>query len=419
MNIQIPDPLAFLFETDKRYVIAHGGRGSGKSISVARRLILRCCEEKRRVLCAREIQSSIAESVHRTIADEISAMGLDPLFKVEQSMIYGPNGSEFLFKGLRFNITEIKSTKGITDCWIEEANIVSKTSFETLDPTIREPKSQIFITFNAELEEDYIYDRFVVKGDPDAIVRQVNWDQNPFFPEVLERLRLAHKERDPDGYLTTWEGHPRQMLEGAVFAREMRDATEEGRITRVPYDMSKPVDTFWDFGRADMTSIWFGQVFGYEFRLIDFYEDNGMAIGGHIKALQAKPYVYGTDYVPHDGGNKDIRHPESLEMQMRGLGRKVKVLSRIPNMAEGINASRTVFPRCVFDQNKCADGLHHLRRWRFKVNENGSYSKEPDHDEHSHAAKAFESMARGLHVPPVVQRKTVQLPAQVGGWMSR
>jgi phage terminase large subunit len=139
-----------------------------------------------------------------------------------------------------------------------------------------------------------------------------------------------------------------------------------------------------------------------------------------VKALQAKPYIYGTDYVPHDGGSKMIHHPESLEAQMRGLGRKVKVLPRVNSMAEGINASRNIFPRCVFDREKCSDGLHHLRRWRFKLKKEGTgYDKEPDHDEHSHAAKAFESLARGLHVTPVVQRKTVTLPAQQGGWMAR
>lgn len=427
MHIQVPEAFEHLFDPRPRYIVDHGGRGSAKSISVARRLILRCLQGARRILCTRELQSSIADSVHRTLADEIVAMGLEDHFKIEKAAIYGPNASEFMFKGLRFNISEIKSTKGVTDVWIEEAQIVSKHSFEILDPTIREPGSQIFMTFNAELEEDYIFDRFVTgntvpngqyDGTLDAIVTKTTWRDNPFFPDVLEKLRQRDQFRDPDGYLTVWEGHPRQALEGAVYANEMRLATAEERITTVPYDRSKPVSTFWDLGRRDQTAIWFAQIVGFEFRIIDFHQDRGHSLSEYLKVIQEKPYVYAHHWLPHDARNKQLTHPLSIEGQMREAGFPVKIVPNI-NVNDGINAARTIFPNCWFDREKVADGVQALRRYRYEVKEGGHYSQTPLHDEFSDAADGFRYLAVCLSKPE--EKKTVLRPveARAGGWMSR
>src|ERR1700761_5461469 len=185
MSVAIPEAFSFLFEP-ARYHVIHGGRGSGKSVNVAKALLIRGAQQKHRILCCRELQGSIKDSVHKLLSDEIEAMGMQDFYEVQNATILGKNGTEFIFKGLRHSVSEVKSTQGISICWVEEAQVVSKSSWEVLLPTVREDGSEFYITFNPILEEDDTYKRFVLNPPPGAIVRQVNWDQNPFFPEVLK-----------------------------------------------------------------------------------------------------------------------------------------------------------------------------------------------------------------------------------------
>jgi phage terminase large subunit len=185
-------------------------------------------------------------------------------------------------------------------------------------------------------------------------------------------------------------------LDGAIYAKEIRAATEENRLTRVPYEQSKPVHTFWDLGRADRTSIWFGQLVGFETRCIDFYENSGHALGHYLKELQARSYVYGDCWLPHDANNELLASERTIAQQMRAAGFTVKITPKT-SVANGINAARTMFPNMWFDADKCADGLNHLRRYRYDVDpETGQFSKEPLHDDASHAADAFRYLAVAL-----------------------
>ena len=137
-----------------------------------------------------------------------------------------------------------------------------------------------------------------------AIVRKINYTDNPWFPAVLDAERLALRDRDPDAYLTVWEGHTRQVLDGAIYAKEMRTASE-GRICRVPYSRETPVETFWDLGRSDSTSIWFAQFAGLgERRIIDFYQAHGYALDHYIRVLQDRGYAYGRHTLPHDADHE-------------------------------------------------------------------------------------------------------------------
>ena len=356
--------------------------------------------------------------MHRLLADQIDEMGLSGLYEVQQAIIKGPHGTEFLFKGLRFNVGEIKSTVGVTDCWVEEAQAVSKGSWDVLIPTIREEGSQLYISFNPELEEDYTYQRFVLDPPANAVVRKINWRDNPFFPEVLRLEKEDLETRDPDAALTVWEGHPRQTLDGAVYAKEMREATAEDRIVKVPPAPGKAISTFWDIGRADATSIWFAQVVGFEFRIVDFYEANSHAIDHYLKVLQDRGYLYETHWLPHDAQAKHITHPLSIEGQVKAQYPKaVRIVPRM-SIANGINAARSIFPNAVFDRDKCSDGLQHLRRYRFKESKAGGFEREPEHDEHSHAADAFRYLAIALKEPG--PKKKLKLPPpRAGGWMAR
>lgn len=190
-----------------RYKVLYGGRGSAKSWTVARLLLLMAAERPMLNLCARELQVSIKDSVHRLLAAQISAVGLDPFYDVQQTTIRGLNGSEFIFKGLRHNGAEIKSMEGVDVCWVEEAQSVSNASWELLIPTIRAAKSEVWVTFNPDRATDPTYQRFVKTPPPGAIVKKINWNDNKWFPPELDAERRHLQRVDPDAYAHIWGGN--------------------------------------------------------------------------------------------------------------------------------------------------------------------------------------------------------------------
>jgi phage terminase large subunit len=407
MKVEFPEKLAFLFEP-ARYKVAYGGRGGAKSWGFGRALLIIGAQRPLRVLCAREFQNSIAESAHALFAQQIDLLGLDGLYEVQEKRILGRNGTEFIFKGLRHNVASVKSTEGVDICWVEEARTVSKTSWDVLIPTIRKEGSEIWISFNTELEEDETYQRFVKKPPTGARVVKIGWKDNPWFPDVLRQEALDLKERDPVAYETVWGGNCKAVLDGAIYANEILVATTAKRFTKVPYDPTKPVHTFWDLGRADKTSIWFAQIVGFEFRLIDFYENRGHALGHYLEVLKeralpveqgGKGYVYGEHWLPHDARNELLASERTIEQQMWAAGHRVRITPRL-TVAAGIDAARKIFARCWFDEEACADGLQALRNYRFDVNPNTqAFSRAPLHDWASHAADAFRYFAIGIAEP--------------------
>lgn len=399
---QSPEAFADLFQPS-RYKIFYGGRGAAKSWNVARSLLILGWQNTIRVLCCREFQSSIAESVHRLLSDQIKALGLEAFYTIEKARIFARNGTEFGFEGLRHNVTRIKSWEGANYAWVEEAQTVSKSSWETLIPTIRRDGSEIWVTFNPELDTDETYKRFVLTPPPSAIVKKVSYRDNPWFPEVLKQEMETLKARDEDAYLTIWEGNCRVTLDGAIYAKEIRAATTEGRIRRVPYVDDVPVNTFWDLGHADCTSIWFGQRVGFEYHLIDFYQNRLEKLPHYLKVLQDRGYVYGTHYLPHDADHEMLA-AISISKQMKATGLRVVTNERVKDKPQAFNAVRTIFPHCYFDESKCADGLQSLRRYRYEVDEQGQYARQPLHDENSHAADAFHAFAQSVDRGPMATR---------------
>jgi phage terminase large subunit len=391
-NADFPEKLRFLFEPC-RYKVLYGGRGGAKSWGIAKALLIQGSNRPLRILCAREFQNSIKESVHHLLESQIDKVGLRSFYEVQNASIKGLNGTEFIFAGLRNNVTNIKSLEDCDIAWVEEAQTVSKTSWDTLIPTIRKDGSEIWASFNPELAEDETYQRFVINPPGEAKVVKVNWSDNPWFPTVLQKERLERKERDPDGYQNIWEGNCRVSLDGAIYGKELREAQSEGRIRNVPYDALKQVHTFWDLGWADNTSIWFAQTVNNELRLIDYYSNNQLPLTHYITVLQNKGYIYGTDWLPHDARAKTLATGRSVEEIMVSAGRKVQI---VPNLSifDGINAARTVFNRCYFDERKCSDGLLSLRRYKYDIDpESKQFSGKPLHDFHSHSADAFRYFA--------------------------
>lgn len=206
MNYELPENLVYFLTDKARYKVAYGGRGSGKSWTVARCLILLAMQSKVRILCTRQLQTSIKDSVHKLLSDSIDLLGLTPFFDITRDAIRCQNGSEFIFKGIQNNINEIKSIEGINYCWVEEAQSVSNESWTVLIPTIRTENSEIWVTFNPDREEDATYQRFIVNPPPDALIKLVNYDSNPWFPDVLRNEMEYDKSVDYGKYEHIWLG---------------------------------------------------------------------------------------------------------------------------------------------------------------------------------------------------------------------
>jgi phage terminase large subunit len=415
---EFPSKAQVLFNPPKtRYRVLYGGRGGAKSWAVARALLIKAAKTPLRILCAREFQTSIRDSVHKLLCDQIVALEMTSFFEITQNALRGKNGSEFAFVGLKNNIANVKSYEGIDICWVEEAQTVSRNSWNILIPTIRKESSEIWITFNPELETDETYQRFVAKPPADAVVQKINWSDNPWFPETLRSEKDSLKARDEEAYNQVWEGLCRQTVDGAIFGAEMAKAETENRIMKVPYDPTKPVHAVCDLGWADATAWWFIQFIGMETRLIRYFEDTQRTMTSYLADLQSFGYVYDTIWLPHDAQNKTLAAAgRSIEDIVRSAGFKTRVLERVP-VVDSINAARTIFPNCYFDRENTADGLNCLRHYRYEVDpDTGQFSRNPLHDRYSHGADAFRYIALMVREPAKVKKKPAV--AYAGGWMS-
>lgn len=389
--IELPVKLKALFEP-ARYKVLYGGRGSSKSWSVARALLILGAKQPTRVLCARETQKSIQESVHRLLKDQIELMGLQSFYEVQETRIIGKNGTDFAFAGIRQQgVTNLKSFEGVDICWVEEAQVVTRKSWDVLIPTIRKPGSEIWITFNPELDTDETYERFVLTPPDGAVVLEVNYSDNPWFPEELDKERQAWKKRDPIGYETVWEGKCRPAVEGAIYAKEIDALQRDKRLRNVPYDPLLKVHTVWDLGWNDAMSIIFVQRQASEVRVIDYIEDTHRTLDSYVAEIKDRRWNWGTDWLPHDGRSKNIQTGKSAEEILRALGRTVQITPNL-DIESGIKAARMMFPRCYIDE-KCKPLINALKRYKRQVNQITNEPGAPLHDENSHGSDAFRYLA--------------------------
>lgn len=484
MEIEFNDKLAFLFEP-ARLKIGYGGRGAGKTDGYAIALIIFAMKMRLRILCLREIQNSIEESVKSTIESYIDHYGLEWAFDIkDKSIICKLTGSKFLFSGLRHKINAIKSLAKIDIAWLEEANNTSNTSLDKLMPTIRGKHEsskdglggpfklgpEVWISYNPELDDDAVHERYVLKKElyapdfhPDdnipleaqtkykqieellnkgnivladedvkfynelkykryAYVVKVNYTDNKWFPPDLRREMSLLKANNPTKYLEVWEGHTKQVLDGAIYADELRQTLIDGRRGKVPYDPTKPVYTFWDLGHSDKTAIWFIQRIGMMYNIIRYYENRLKKLPHYLEYMQSLGYVYATAYQPHDADNETLA-ARSIATQTRTAGYKVIVVNRPSKKVVGINAVRTVFELCNFDETNTADGWQCLSRYAFKIDEKtGNWSREPDHDTPwSHGADGFQTFALSLRTEDETKKKKIKERVinneQPRGWM--
>lgn len=396
IRAQFPSKLRPLFRP-KRYKVLYGGRGGAKSWGVARALIAMSADRPLRILCAREIQKSMKDSVHRLLKDQITALGLDSEFDVFDTEIRGHNGSLFLFTGLQSHtVDSIKSFEGVDVVWCEEAHAISAKSWETLIPTIRKDDSEIWVTLNPDMDTDDTYVRFIASPSEDTWLCEVNWRDNPWFPEVLRQEReKAERTLLREDYEHIWEGKPRRVAAGAIYRYEIEALYLDMRVRDVPYDPLLPVHTVWDLGWNDAMTIIMCQRGPMEIRVLDYIEDSNRTLDWYVAELGKRQYRWGTDYIPHDGRTRNFQTGKSTEEMLRAMGRSPSVLAQT-SVEEGIKAARLAFPRCYFDQRKTARLVECLKRYRRDVHTKTGEPTIPLHDEYSHGADAFRYLGQAV-----------------------
>lgn len=404
-----------------RYKVFYGGRGGGKSYTIASILLAKGMSKPLRVLCTRELQTSIADSVHRLLSDIISS---NPHFaahyEVLQNTIRAKNGTEFLFKGLKHNITEIKGMEGIDIVWCEESENISNRSWELLIPTIRKDGSEIWVIFNPRNPTDPTYERFVATRRDDAIVQKVGWQDNPWFPKVLAKEKDALRESDFEAYKHIWEGEFDTRHSGSIYAKLIDKARAQDRICPVPYKNGVPVITAWDLGKKHTTAIWFAQVVGLQPRIIDFYEASGEDLPHFAEVIKNKPYIYGGHYIPHDAKHDRLGMTGSIQSQLRTMGVDAKLI-KMTSIKARIETARTLINECYIDDKKCADGLHSLMAYHYAYDDDKGRFKDKPHDDWSaDASDAFGYMAQVLANGVGTKKrpaKYIPMPASSGSYM--
>lgn len=399
LNVEFPPKLADVLFKPKRYLFIRGGRGSAKSWSVARALIIKAFASPERILCTREIQKSIKQSVHQLLKDQIEALGLSGFFQILETEIRGLNGSAFYFSGLSDQTTDsIKSFEGCSVVWCEEAQTLSQRSWRILTPTIRKEGSEIWATYNPELETDETHQMAVIRPSPDTISIELNYMDNPWFPSVLDRERQqAQLTMKPDDYAHTWLGQCKPAVEGAIYFDAMSATQTAGRIREVPHDGALKTHVVFDLGMADSMTLILVQKVASEIRVIHYIEGNQRILADYSQELRAlrlddQPMNWGSVWLPHDGFHKRHQTGKDDRQVMEGLGWSVE---RVPNteVNTGIDRLREVFPRIYFNKARTERLVECLKRYRWNINSKTGQATQPLHDEFSHGADAARYLA--------------------------
>lgn len=399
---QFPSVMKPLFKAI-RYKVLYGGRGGTKSWNIARALLTLGMMRPLRILCAREVMNTIKQSVHQLLQDQIEMLGYQGFYDVKENEFVGRNGTQIIFTGLRsITSANIKSFEGADICWVEEGQAVTKKSWNVLIPTIRKEGSEIWVSFNPELDTDDTYVRFVVNTPPDAWVQEVSYKDNPWRTKVLESERLHMKRTDPEEYKNIWLGKPKMVVAGAIYAREVQALIESHRFRSVPYDPALKVHAIWDLGWNDQTAILLVQRMLSEVRIIGYLEDSFMTLAEWVKVLKALPYVWGYDWLPHDAEHHTQQTGKKTITIIRNLGRNCKSITR-GQVEPGIRVARMMFPRLYIDNTHEMDGTMHvgagrllecLKRYRRSVPTSTDEPASPVHDQYSHGADTIRQLAQ-------------------------
>lgn len=387
---QFPEKLGFLFQP-ARFKVAYGGRDGAKSWSIARALLLEGAEQPLPIGCFREVQKSIKDSVHQLLSNQIEELGLTSFYDILRDEIRGKNGTFFRFAGLSAQTRDsIKSFEGLKRAWVEEAQSVSKASWDILEPTIRAPGSEIIVSFNPMMDTDETYQRFVVNPSSEVKAVKVSWSDNPWRSQVLDAARERMQREKPDDYAHIYGGECRPAVEGAIYYTEVSKLRSTGRLCNVPYDPMLKVHLVADLGFNDFTSLIFVQRLASEIRVIRYLEDRQRHIPSYHQELKDLKLNYGKLYLPHDGKADTLVGPSAMK-QFTDLGWDVEIVPDI-GVEDGIRKTREIFPRLYIDRSHASELLNRLGRYRRRVNSEGQAST-PMHDDASHGSDGARYLA--------------------------
>lgn len=418
INVDIPEKLIGPLFSACRYKGFYGGRGGGKSYAVATYILLRCLEKPTRVLCVREIQASIKESVHQLLSERIAELGLHDRFQILETEIRGLNGSEIVFKGMRTtNSSAVKSMQGIDIVWVEEAQTLSQKSLDDLRPTIRKAGSQQIYVWNPRFKTDPVdvFFRGPAKN-PDAIAVEIGWQDNPFLSPETVRDKTFDYLRDPIKAQHVWGGGYEVMTEGSYYGRDLVTAENENRVTRVPYEREASVCAAWDLGMGDATSIVIFQRVALEWHVINYYENSGEPLPHYVDWINKLPYAVELHYLPHDAKQRELQTGKSRLQFFQERGLRTAMVPN-HNVEDGIHAVRMALPKMWIDAEKCERLLDCLRSYRSEFSDKlQSLKPQPLHDWASHGADAVRYMVMGAAAQSATPKSDWSKPlARAGG----
>lgn len=393
------------------YYVIKGGRGGAKSETVARKLLLKGIENPRKIVCGREFQTSLKESVYDMLGDFVSTYKLASFYNVLKTEIRAKNGSSFSFVGLHHNINSIKSMYDVDDFWGEEAQTFSANSLTILLPTIRKDGAACYFTMNPELEEDPAYQMLVVDPPPNTLVLTVNYWDNPYFPDRLRALMEKEKAANYQKYLNVWEGHCKAAVEGAIYAAQLQKATDENRIGSFPYDDRYPVSCFWDIGWHDHTSIVFLQFVNHEPRVILSYQNQFQKTPHYIEQLNATKFTFDRIVLPHDSENEHGDAEKTWLQQVRQAFPNANVYPGKRRAVElRLEATKNTFDTLRFNKATTTDLRSALAHYHFAVDpQTQKQTREPFHGPESNYADAFGYMCLELKLPSPERRPKERL----------
>lgn len=430
-RLELPPKLIPVFTGDARYRGAYGGRGSGKTRTFAKMAAVRgyqLSQEGKQgvIVCGREFMNSLDES---SMAEVKAAIASEPWLAAhydvgEKYIRTMDRNISFAFIGLRHNLDSIKSKSQIHVLWVDEAEPVSETAWLKITPTVREHGSEIWVTWNPERENSATHKRFRLDPPSGSKIVEINYADNPWFPEVLEKERTDDLSKRPDQYAHVWDGDFVTVVEGAYFAQHLVAAKNEGRIGRLAADPLMMTRAIWDIGgtgaKADACSIWIAQFVGREIRVLDYYEAVGQPLPTHVQWLRDNGYSKALCVLPHDGASNDKVFDVSYQSALVEAEFEVVV---VPNQGKGaakmrIEAARRLFPSIWFNADKTKAGRDALGWYHEKKSsDERSIGLGPNHDWSSHGADAFGLMCVTYEQPEQDRPEPDRHPGLSGGWM--
>lgn len=418
----MPDKLVPVFEGEADVRGAYGGRGSGKTRGFAKMTAVRAhvwaqAGDEGIILCGRQFMNSLADSSLEEIKAAIRETDwLAPHFEIGEKYIRTACGRiSYAFAGLDRNIDSIKSKSRIRLAWVDEAEPVTDEAWTKLIPTLREEDSELWVTWNRERKASATNRRFGNSTDPRTKIVEINWRDNPWFPEKLNRDRLRDLAERPDQYDHIWEGGYKTVTEGAYYARCLTLAKTQGRVGELSVDPLMAIRAYWDIGgtgaKADATAIWIAQFIGEKIKVLAYYEAQGQDLATHIAWLRGAGYANAECFLPHDGASNEKVFDVSYESALRQAGFSVRV---VPNQGRGaamqrVEAGRRWFPRIWFNEAACGAGLDALGAYHERKDEVRGVGLGPNHDWASHGADAFGLMC-ATYEPPRVMATSLTMP---------